>query len=85
MMAEYPKELTKELRQLLGLMIFQTGPIAGVLREGGEPIPNKCVDEQAFVLHWMINLYLEHGSGWREKVAERLQAIAAKAAPTEVT
>ncbi len=78
-MSEFPKELTPEIRDVLGLMIFQTAPIAHALRAGGESIPRKVEEEQAFVLHWMICLALEHGAKWRTKVGERLEAIAANA------
>ncbi|GHB33684.1 hypothetical protein GCM10007094_23100 [Pseudovibrio japonicus] len=78
-MAEYPQNMTDELRDVLGLMIMQTCPIAHALRRGGEDIPHKTEAEQAYVLHWLIGLVLEHGEGWREKVSERLQHIAADA------
>lgn len=75
-MTEFPKELTPELRDVLGLMIYQTIPVAHALRAGGAKIPTKTEEEQAFVLHWMISLVLEHGTEWRRKVAERLKEIA---------
>ncbi|MBQ4824405.1 hypothetical protein J4729_07555 [Leisingera sp. HS039] len=74
-MAEYPKEITPVLQEVLGLMIMQTCPIAHALRDGGESIPKKTEAEQAHVLHWMIGLALEHGDAWREKVGERLDQI----------
>jgi 2-methylcitrate dehydratase PrpD len=73
---EYPKKITPELREVLGLMNFQTCPVAHALRAAGEDIPHKTEAEQAHVLHWMIGLALEHGPAWREKVGERLKEIA---------
>lgn len=86
-MSHYPAKLDHELDEILGLMPWQTGPIAHALRADGEYIPKKCEREQANVMHWMIGLYLEHGSAWRDKVTERLTAIAeaAKEAATETT
>lgn len=75
-MTEFPKELTPELRDVLGLMIFHTAPIAHALRAGGKTIARKAEDEQAFVLHWFICLALEHGAEWRTKVREHLTALA---------
>jgi hypothetical protein len=78
-MAEYPDEITEPLREVLGLMVFHTCPIAHALRSGGEDIPTKTEAEQAHVLHWMIKLALEHGSDWREKVGERFDELIAQA------
>lgn len=79
-MAEYPEKITFELDEILGLMPWQTGPIAHALRQDGEYIPEKCEREQAHVMHWMIGLYLEYGAEWRNKVSERLQRISDEAA-----
>lgn len=80
-MAEYPKELTPELRHVLGMMVFQLSPVAHLFRDlGGADIPKRAEDEQAFVLHWLIGLVLEHGPGWAEvaqaKIAELRKAAA---------
>jgi hypothetical protein len=77
----YPRELTPELRQVLGLMIFQTAPVAHMLRDfDGQDIPRRAEDEQAAVLHWLISLALEHGAGWHEKALERLASLRGRAA-----
>ena len=34
---------------------------------------NKSEDEQAAVIYWMMNLYLEHGAEWRDE-AEKIMA-----------
>lgn len=79
-MADYPKEITPELEDVLGLMVFDTGPIAHALRADGQDIERRAESEQAAVLHWMIGLALEHGPDWRAKVGDRLTEIADKAA-----
>jgi len=71
----YPRELTDDLRDVLSLMMWNTGPIAHRLRAGGAAIPNKAEAEQAHVLHWLTTLVLEHGPAWRQKGDEHLQAI----------
>lgn len=76
-MAEYPKEMTPALREVLSLMIFTTGPIGHAFRDAGEEI--ECEAEQAFVLHWLIGLALEHGDGWRSLAAARIDELVAAA------
>lgn len=73
--AAYPAELTEPLRDALGTMCFQCGPIAALFRKGGQAIEERAEDEQAAVLHWMIGLVLRHGDGWRAKATEEVQAI----------
>jgi hypothetical protein len=75
--ATYPEELTPVLLNVLGLMNFQTCPLAEILRADGEDIPRKAEIEQARVLHWMIGLALKHGDKWREKVTERIERVVA--------
>jgi len=82
-MSEYPREMTPELRHVLGLMSFQSGPVADALRATGEDIPRDTGAEQAHVLHWMIGLALEYGDGWREKVSQRLEEISTMLAERE--
>lgn len=77
-MAEYPENLTPELSEVLGMMVFEVCPIAHGFRAAGEDIPCKAEAEQAFVLHWLIGLVLAHGSGWRKVAGEKLGEIAAK-------
>lgn len=72
----YPEKLTPALLDALGTMNFQTGPIAHALRATGADIPRKCEAEQAHVLHWFIQLVLQHGDGWRDAVGDELQRIA---------
>ena len=76
---QYPKELTPALREVLGLMVFHTTPLAHAFRAAGHDIKRKTEDEQAFVLHWLIGLALEHGDGWRSKAADEIERMAAEA------
>ena len=76
----YPATLTDDLREVLGMMNFQTGPMAHAFRDAGRTeIRKKCEDEQAFILDWLIRLVLEHGAGWRRIAGETLQEVAAEA------
>lgn len=59
-----PDELTPELSAVLGTMSFMSGPIADLFRASGTPIPHRCEDEQAFVLHWYLKLLERHGPDW---------------------
>lgn len=59
-----PDELTPDLSAVLGTMSFMSGSIADLFRDSGIPIPRRCEDEQAFVLHWLLKLLAQHGSDW---------------------
>ena len=72
---QYPAELTSTLREVLGLMIMQTCPIAHGFRAAGFDIPCKTEEEQAFVLHWMLQIALQHGENWRRVAGERMKEI----------
>lgn len=69
----WPEELTPELRQVLGLMLWETGPLAHLFRKAdGREIPRRAEAEQAFILHWLIGLALEHGPEWRTVAAAEI-------------
>lgn len=58
--------LQGELKEIMGMMLFNTGGIGRRLDQLGlYKVPRKAEEEQAAALHWMINLYLEHGDKWR--------------------
>lgn len=76
MTMEYPEKMTPALREVLGLMIFTTGPIAAGMRAAGEEIPEKAEAEQAHVLHWLIGLALRNGDSWKPIAAARLDELA---------
>jgi hypothetical protein len=63
----YPTEPTDALLEVLGLMLYTTTPIAHALRAAGTDIPKRCEEEQAYVLHWLIQLALQHGAEWRAR------------------
>jgi hypothetical protein len=75
----YPKQMTTELREVLGLMPAATGPIARDFRGAGEDIPNKPEAEQAFVLHWLIGLALRNGPAWRSIAAAEIGDLPTRA------
>lgn len=65
-------ELNKDLEEILGRTNFVCGPIARVLRVRGHEIKEKAEAEQAFVLHWLLTMYEQHGKDWRDKAVEYL-------------
>lgn len=67
--------LNDDLRDILGFMCFQYISIAKLLRTSGYEIKTKAEDEQATVIHWLLSLYAEHGSGWRESARVALKAM----------
>lgn len=71
----YPSELNDELRLILGYLCFHCGPVAERLRQGGAAIENRAEAEQAFVIDWMLRLYLQHGAAWRAVARAELNAI----------
>ena len=76
----YPATLTDDLRKVLGLMNFQTVPMAHAFRDAGRAeIRKKCEEEQAFVLDWLIRLALEHGPEWNKIAVETLDAVIVEA------
>lgn len=75
MARDYPKEMTPELREILGMMIFNSGPLAHAFRAAGYDIKPRAEDEQAFILHWLIGLALEHGAEWKRHAADALDAL----------
>ncbi len=81
-----PAEMTPEIREVLGLMNFRTGPLAHLFRAAGADIRTKCEDEQAFVLFRFLHLALKHGAGWREASVTDVQealAVAKTKLPAE--
>jgi hypothetical protein len=67
-----PDAITPAIDDALGMMNFQTGPIAHVLRASGDDIPRKTEREQAHVLFWFLRLAIEHGDKWREAAGDEL-------------
>jgi len=76
----FPLTLTPDLLHVLGMPNFQTGPMAHAFRDAGRAeIRSKCEDEQAFILHWLVTLVLEHGTNWRRHAGETLTTVIAEA------
>lgn len=71
----YPEELTPALRRVLGMMLWETTPIAHALRASGHAIARKCEDEQAVVLHWLTGIVLTHGDAWQQHAAIELRKL----------
>lgn len=71
----YPKELTPDLRAVLGWMCFQCISVAQCLRADGMEIAKRAEDEQAAVLHWLTKFVLKHGAEWRAHAGEALKAM----------
>lgn len=73
----YPSEPTDALLEVLGLMLYTTTPIAHALRAAGTDIPKRCEEEQAHVLHWLIQLALQDGAQWRARASKSLEELRA--------
>ena len=77
---DWPAELTPQLLELLGMPNFQTDPMAQAFRDAGRAnIPRRLENEQAFILHWLVGLVIEHGADWRRHAGETLEAVIAEA------
>jgi hypothetical protein len=74
-MAEYPKEMTPALREVLGMMCFEFIKLVQGFRAAGYEIKTRAEDEQAFMLHWLIPFALEHGDNWRQAAGVELSKI----------
>lgn len=82
----WPPELTEDLKEVLGMMLWDTGPLAGLLRAAdGKPIPRRAEDEQAFVLHWLVGLVLEHGPEWKPRAAAEIARMQSLLPPRSST
>jgi hypothetical protein len=70
-----PAQLTPPLREVLGLMLWQTTPLANALRAAGHTIERKCETEQAFALHWLLGFALKDGDDWQKTAAVALRQL----------
>ena len=73
-----PAEMTPEIREVLGLMVFTTGPLAQLFRTGGAEIPKRIEDEQAFILFRFLHLALAHPASWKKCSDEDVRAALAR-------
>lgn len=72
--------MNQQTRWIMGQPNFRCAGYASQLRAIGHEINRKSEDEQAHVMHWMLNLYFEHGDKWRNKAQELLAVKHAPAA-----
>lgn len=65
--------LDDEMRDILGRPCFTLIVMAQLLRGMGHDIKTRAEDEQAASIHWMLDLYMKHGSEWRTEAARIIQ------------
>lgn len=70
-------EMNDELLEILGRPIFACAHVAGVLRAGGQKIPNIALHVQAAVILFLLNHYLADQANWWANARDALQAMAA--------
>jgi len=71
----YPATLTPALGRVLGMMVWETGPIAHALRAAGLEVEHTPEAEQAAVLHWLTSFALEHGADWERHASAALLVL----------
>ncbi|WP_236654164.1 tektin family protein [Citrobacter sp. LUTT5] len=67
--------LNDDLVSILGRPNFMCSQFAEFLRMDGMEIRRKSEHEQAAVIHWFMNLYLQHGAGWCNVARAELERI----------
>lgn len=72
--------LNEDTQDILGRPNFTCIRIAQRLRELGVDIKKRAENEQAAVVHFLLNMYEQHGTAWRERTEEYLRATSATAA-----
>lgn len=78
--SDWPAQVTPELLEVLGMPNFRSTPMAHAFRAAGRAeIGSRLEDEQAFILHWLVGLVLEHGADWRRHAGETLSAVIVEA------
>ncbi len=58
--------------EVLQLMPWTTAPIANGLRADGHHIREKCEDEQAYVMRWLLKFVIAHGAEWKTAATAEL-------------
>lgn len=74
--------MNEALLYILGRPNFMCYGVAQSLRKLGHSIPNRTEDEQAHVIHWMLNSYLLHGDGWLGACNTEIASLNASAGST---
>lgn len=84
--SDWPRELTPELRDILGFMCFQLGPMAHAYQAAGRfldadgcEMRKRAEDEQAFMLHRFLTHWFEHGADWRESMEVEFECVITEA------
>ena len=67
--------LNDDTRRILGIVCIQCIYLAELLRSDGHAIQRKAEAEQAAVIHWMLNIYLEHGEKWGDVVEQEAKRM----------
>ena len=78
-----PDDLTEPVREVLSMMVWETGRLAHAYRAAGHAIAPKAEAEQAFILHRLLGFALEHGKDWRKAAGADLSATIARAREIE--
>jgi len=73
----------ESVRQILGRPNFACIELAGMLRMRGDVIPHRAESEQAAVLRFLLNCYLELPDRWHDNVRDKLRRIERQAADRE--
>jgi len=73
----------ESVRQILGRPNFACIELAGMLRMRGDVIPHRAESEQAAVLRFLLNCYLELPDRWHDNVRDKLRRIESQAAERE--
>lgn len=71
--------LNDTLIDILGRVCFRCAGIAQILRSGGQVIKTRAEDEQAATIHFLLDMYLQHGPAWEDKTNAELLAMAQRA------
>jgi len=68
-----PDKMTPAIEEALGLMNFESCPIAHLFRDDGADIPRKVEAEQAFTLFKALKLAVEFPDDWRQRFGKEVQ------------
>lgn len=67
--------LNDHTRFILGRPNFTLISVANILRKRGDDIAEKAEDEQASAIHFLLNMYEQHGDNWAEATTAELRRI----------
>lgn len=75
--------LNEDTGDIFGRPNFTCTRIAQRLRDLGRDIKNRAANEQAAVIHFLLNMYEQHGADWRAHAEEYLRTPTAAQAATD--